>query len=406
MPKSICAAGGRLRALGTAAGMTVLTDLDASSFAVRRQARGLPGMQTLLLDADGFSLGYAHNAALQFVDPDLQLAGTAQPSVFCVAFAEHRGRWVFACQDSSLHCFSNCGEHLWAWAGTARDQHFGLSQRLAAGTHLILVSEGPSLYALTPHGNLLWDWDVPQRDEEPHRLSFTLGGIRQVNQAALSSLGLSATAGPDDVRQAYRRMARLTHPDYNPNDAGAADRFRAVHSAYEVLQREQASTASPSVRPTATMTLTFKGGPIPNSITAVTISDEVIGIGTSKGDLYLLDLDGMVLVCHYGVGSTFLGVGSLLLRDSRLEAAAAGRRVFRFSGGGPVAANETMDHNMELVSHGDDVLAAGSKTLWMVDRNSRVIGTMLTDRKISTVVGGTRESTILTAGRLMGIPHR
>jgi hypothetical protein len=184
--------------------MTVLTDLDASSFAVRRQARGLPGMQTLLLDADGFSLGYAHNAALQFVDPDLQLAGTAQPSVFCVAFAEHRGRWVFACQDSSLHCFSNCGEHLWAWAGTARDQHFGLSQRLAAGTHLILVSEGPSLYALTPHGNLLWDWDVPQRDEEPHRLSFTLGGIRQVNQAALSSLGLSATAGPDDVRQAYR----------------------------------------------------------------------------------------------------------------------------------------------------------------------------------------------------------
>jgi hypothetical protein len=412
MPKSICVAGGRLRALSTAAKGAVLTDLDASSFAVRRQERGLPGMQALLLDPDGFSLGYVYNAELHFVDPDLQLAGTMQPSAFCVAFAEHCGRWVIACRNSSLHCFSNFGKHLWTWEGPAHDQPFEMSQRLATETDLILVAKGPFLYALTPRDNLLWDWEVPQRDEQPRQHNFTLGGIQRVNHDALRALGLSVNAGPDEVRQAYRRMARLTHPDFNQHDFGAANRFRAVRSAYEALQRDQAAAGSGGIKLTATVTLTFKGGPIPNSITALTIADGVIGIGTSKGDVYLCDRDGKVLVYHPGVGRNFLGVSSLLLRDSGLDAAVGGGRVFRFNSGAAVAANETMDRGvgavaaLRLVSHGDDVLAAGNKTLWIVDRNSRVIGTMTTDRKISAVVGCAGESIVLTAGRLMSIPHR
>lgn len=185
-------------------------------------------MQTLLLDPDGFSLGYIYNAELHFVDPDLRLAGTVQPSAFCVAFAEHCGRWVVAYRDSSSHCFSNYGKHLWTWEGPARDRPFGMSQRLATDTDLILVAEGPFLYALTPRGHLLWDWEVPRRDEQPRRYNFTLGGIQRVNPEALRTLGLNVNAGPDEVRQAYRRMARLTHPDVHPDAPGAADRFRAV----------------------------------------------------------------------------------------------------------------------------------------------------------------------------------
>jgi molecular chaperone DnaJ len=56
-----------------------------------------------------------------------------------------------------------------------------------------------------------------------------------VNQEALRTLGLNVNAGPDEVRQAYRRMARLTHPDVHPDAPGAADRFRAVRSAREAL---------------------------------------------------------------------------------------------------------------------------------------------------------------------------
>ena len=48
-------------------------------------------------------------------------------------------------------------------------------------------------------------------------------------------LGVGRGASPADVDRAYRRAARATHPDIHPDDASAADRFRAVTIAYETL---------------------------------------------------------------------------------------------------------------------------------------------------------------------------
>jgi hypothetical protein len=48
-------------------------------------------------------------------------------------------------------------------------------------------------------------------------------------------LGLAPTASDDDVRRAYRRLARAVHPDANPGDAAAAIRFRQLAAAYAVL---------------------------------------------------------------------------------------------------------------------------------------------------------------------------
>jgi len=48
-------------------------------------------------------------------------------------------------------------------------------------------------------------------------------------------LGVSSTAGLDEIKRAYRRLARRYHPDINPGDRTAAVRFRAVADAYEVL---------------------------------------------------------------------------------------------------------------------------------------------------------------------------
>lgn len=49
-------------------------------------------------------------------------------------------------------------------------------------------------------------------------------------------LGLGRLASPADVDRAYRRAARATHPDVHPDDASAADRFRAATLAYETLR--------------------------------------------------------------------------------------------------------------------------------------------------------------------------
>ena len=52
---------------------------------------------------------------------------------------------------------------------------------------------------------------------------------------AYAALGLDPTATSDDVRRAYRRLARELHPDANPGDAAAATRFRRVADAYALL---------------------------------------------------------------------------------------------------------------------------------------------------------------------------
>jgi len=48
-------------------------------------------------------------------------------------------------------------------------------------------------------------------------------------------LGVAPNASSDEIRVAYRRAARASHPDLHPGDASAAERFKRVQVAYELL---------------------------------------------------------------------------------------------------------------------------------------------------------------------------
>jgi len=52
-------------------------------------------------------------------------------------------------------------------------------------------------------------------------------------------LGVSETATLDEIKKAYRKLAKKYHPDANPGDKTAEDRFKDISTAYEVLGNEE-----------------------------------------------------------------------------------------------------------------------------------------------------------------------
>src|SRR5712675_3294365 len=50
-----------------------------------------------------------------------------------------------------------------------------------------------------------------------------------------ATLGVSRTASAEDIKKAYRKLAKKLHPDLNPGDKKSEERFKEVSAAFEVL---------------------------------------------------------------------------------------------------------------------------------------------------------------------------
>jgi DnaJ-class molecular chaperone len=54
-------------------------------------------------------------------------------------------------------------------------------------------------------------------------------------ESLYDTLGVKKSAGADELRKAYRKLARKHHPDVNPGDAAAETAFKKISAAYDVL---------------------------------------------------------------------------------------------------------------------------------------------------------------------------
>src|SRR4051794_19453789 len=50
-----------------------------------------------------------------------------------------------------------------------------------------------------------------------------------------SVLGVERKASADEIKKAYRKLARQYHPDRNPDDPKAEERFKEIQSAYDIV---------------------------------------------------------------------------------------------------------------------------------------------------------------------------
>ena len=54
-----------------------------------------------------------------------------------------------------------------------------------------------------------------------------------------ADLGVSSSASAEDIKKAYRKLARENHPDKNPGDQAAEERFKKAANAYDVVGDEE-----------------------------------------------------------------------------------------------------------------------------------------------------------------------
>src|SRR5919112_6379233 len=61
----------------------------------------------------------------------------------------------------------------------------------------------------------------------------------QNNKDLYQLLGLPTEASEDDIQRAHRKLVREYHPDANPEDPRAEERFKEIQQAYEVLSDDK-----------------------------------------------------------------------------------------------------------------------------------------------------------------------
>lgn len=102
-------------------------------------------------------------------------------------------------------------------------------------------------------------------------------------------LGVGPKAGPEEIKQAYRRLARRWHPDANSGSAGAAKRFLEVARAYQVLKNLRCREEGSVVR-------LRQESPTPGQSDVMSVYWQAVREGVAQGWIRGPEIEGQIEV--------------------------------------------------------------------------------------------------------------
>jgi molecular chaperone DnaJ len=101
------------------------------------------------------------------------------------------------------------------------------------------------------------------------------------------TLGVPKGASADEIKKAYRKLARKYHPDANPGDAAAEERFKQINEAHDVLsdpdKRKQYDTYGQNFRPGQGPSGGFEGFDMRNAAEGFDLGDLFGGLFARGG---------------------------------------------------------------------------------------------------------------------------
>jgi hypothetical protein len=396
--------GGVARCFGVSKGTGSLVDVDLSTGEEMRRRSDLPPFSFLEMASSGWAIAIERTAAvgkgetrLFFLDPAGSVHTSSAVPDATSQIALGPDIWYVGCRDGGLYAFDLAGKALWRWVtpgsrGYSDNPYFRPCPYYvaAAGDFVVAASMG-TLYAIRPDGKLLWQTELPA-DPPIERTVWLSQGGKPGQAQALTRLGLTRKADDDEVKAAYRKLAKETHPDLNPGDARAAERFREVHAAYEALMAGGFDDAGSGL----SMTVSFTAGAPLTTFVAVRATSTVAG--SSNGRVCVYDSRGRLTEAH--VIGKYTAAPAALHADGSLGAVWSDGTMFFFSSGEPVSSTAMESRPSGMRPWGDSIVVWRDNNLQVVERSGAVAWEVEFAKRLVTaeVVG---DALVCAAGALM-----
>lgn len=402
--------GNVARCLLTEKESSTLVDIDLVNGSQIRRVEDLPLLGDTWFALDGRGIGIRRTAAigqgptmLRFINAEGRVTRESSVPDATSEIALGPDIWYVGCRNGLLYAFDLDGKQRWIWEtpgsrGYNENAYFRPCPYFVASQRsFAVVASMGNVYAVSPNGETLWHAALPNERQTRWEFTIPLHGTRS-SQEPYGVFGLPVNAPRDQVKSAYRRLALATHPDRNPDDATAADKFRLIQGAYErVLAGPLASETS-----TGGITVTMEVQGLGPTASFVAANAAGVAVGSSQGRLYAFHRNGALREARVlGDGP----VRAALRPDGTVGAAWYSDTLLFFKENKIVNATQTLGWPSGLTMLGDDLVLWRGNEVQVVGADGRIVWSVEFSKSISGVAAH-GDTLVCAAGVLAAFRRR